>query len=146
MAEYVFGERSLENLAGCNINLQDVARKALEISTIDFMVICGFRSQEAQTEAFQSGHSKTPWPKSKHNHHRISPVYKEDSLALDFVPYIAGRPVDWKDHLIFAVVASSFLSAGKILQVPIRWGGDWDSDGSTRDQTFMDLGHVEIDR
>lgn len=146
MSEYRFGERSLGNLATCNLNLQDVARKALEITTVDFMVICGFRPEKEQTRAFESGHSKTPWPKSKHNHHRISPVYKEDSLALDFVPYRAGHAVDWEDQLAFTLVAASFLSAGKILNVPMRWGGDWDSDGSTRDQRFMDLGHVEVNR
>ena len=26
----------------------------------------------------------------------------------------------------------------------IRWGGDWDLDGVTTDQTFMDLAHFEI--
>lgn len=144
MTDFRFGERSLANLAGCNLNLQDVARKALEISSIDFMVICGFRGQEEQTAAFEAGYSKTPWPQSKHNNFRISPVYKEDSLALDFVPYRAGHAVDWEDHLAFAMVASSFLSAGKLLNVRMRWGGDWDSDGSTRDQRFMDLGHVEV--
>ena len=28
--------------------------------------------------------------------------------------------------------------------VTIRYGGDWDTDGSTKDQSLMDWGHVEI--
>jgi len=33
---------------------------------------------------------------------------------------------------------------GKQLNVNIRWGGDWDSDGEVADNSFDDLVHVEI--
>ena len=30
------------------------------------------------------------------------------------------------------------------LDIPIRWGGDWDSDNNLNDQNFMDLVHFEL--
>ena len=65
------------------------------------------------------------------------------SDALDFAPYINGR-IYWEDSHIFAVVAGVFMAAAKQQGFKIRWGGDWDSDGTTTDQTFMDWGHIEI--
>jgi hypothetical protein len=32
----------------------------------------------------------------------------------------------------------------KQLNVKVRWGGDWDSDGDVKDNGFDDLVHVEI--
>ena len=32
----------------------------------------------------------------------------------------------------------------KQLNVPVRWGGDWDSDGDIKDNGFDDLVHIEI--
>ena len=30
------------------------------------------------------------------------------------------------------------------LNVPVRWGGDWDGDGEIKDNSFDDLVHIEI--
>ena len=70
------------------------------------------------------------------------------SNALDFTPW--GRLKDgrmgppWDDTHSFAMLGGLFLAAGKIRSVGLRYGGDWDGDGSTQDQTLMDWGHVEL--
>ena len=37
-----------------------------------------------------------------------------------------------------------YNTSTKQLNVNVRWGGDWDSDGETKDNRFDDLVHVEI--
>jgi hypothetical protein len=32
----------------------------------------------------------------------------------------------------------------KALNLKVRWGGDWDSDGEIKDNSFDDLVHIEI--
>jgi peptidoglycan L-alanyl-D-glutamate endopeptidase CwlK len=28
--------------------------------------------------------------------------------------------------------------------IAVRWGGDWDHDGKSKDEQFLDLGHFEL--
>jgi len=65
------------------------------------------------------------------------------SLAFDFAPWIDGA-IPWGDTHIFAVIAGAFFAATLDLGYTVRWGGDWDSDGSTKDQRLMDWGHIEV--
>lgn len=142
MADFQYGTRSREKLSTCYEPLLRVAYRALELSPIDITIVHGWRSEREQTLLFESGASKTPWPTSEHNN-----TDEEDgdpcSLAIDFAPWINGA-VPWSDTHAFAVVAGVFFAAAKEREVTLRWGGDWDMDGSTEDQTFMDWGHVEI--
>ena len=70
------------------------------------------------------------------------------SLALDFAPYAGG--IDWGDVRQFCVVAGAFMLAAAQLREEgeissrLRWGGDFDMDGTTTDQLFLDLGHIEL--
>ena len=40
-------------------------------------------------------------------------------------------------------MAGIILAAASIENVAITWGGDFDRDGSTEDQTLADLGHCQ---
>jgi peptidoglycan L-alanyl-D-glutamate endopeptidase CwlK len=133
--QHTFGALSTAKLASCAPRLAAVARRALEISPYDFTIVYGYRDQKDQDAAVAAGKSKTPWPTSMHN--------RNPSHAIDFAP-IFGKVIPWDDTHIFAVVAGCFMAAGQELGTPIRWGGDWDADGSTKDQTLMDWGHVEL--
>ena len=42
------------------------------------------------------------------------------------------------------MIGGMFLVAGQILKIPVRYGGDWDRDGGTKDQSLMDWGHIEL--
>jgi len=42
------------------------------------------------------------------------------------------------------MLAGVMLNAAQEMGIRVRWGGDWDGDGSTKDQTFHDLGHYEL--
>ena len=140
MRTFVYGNRSAGRLATCHPDLERVARKALSISPIDITIVCGLRSRAAQKDAFDGGFSTKQWPHSKHN--GVGPDYKQ-SMALDFAPWINGT-IDWNDEGSFYVMAGHFLSAAILEGVEIRGGWDWDRDGLTEDQSFMDIGHLEL--
>ncbi len=125
-----FGVRSQERIATLDERLQLICFDVIQ--WVDFTVICGHRSQEAQEEAFATGMSTVHWPGSKHNH--------DPSAAVDVAPW----PIDWDDHNAFSFLAGMLSRAAIARDFRLRWGGDWDSDGGTRDQRFMDLGHLEI--
>jgi peptidoglycan L-alanyl-D-glutamate endopeptidase CwlK len=118
---------------------------AITMTPVDYTIIHGWRGEEVQTVLFESGASKKPWPESTHNNEEEEPdgVRMPCSLAIDFGVLIGGK-IPWGDTHAFAVVAGVWFAAAKEQGAVLRWGGDWDMDGSTEDQTFMDWGHVEI--
>lgn len=137
---YAFGERSKSILLTCRPDLVTVAQYVMDLQIMDFAIICGHRDEEAQLEAYMTGKSKVLWPKSKHN--------MTLSNAFDFAPWVrlpdGKMGIPWEDTESFAMLGGMFLAAGAILKKPVRYGGDWDGDGSTRDQSLMDWGHIEV--
>lgn len=125
-----FSAKSLERLSECDVRLQRIMHEVIKHR--DCTITTGHRSQEAQDEAVRTGTSKTPWPKSKHN--------SMPSKAVDVVPY----PVDWKDRERFANFAGFVQGIAESMGIKIRWGGDWDQDGLTKDERFSDMPHFEL--
>jgi len=125
-----FSKTSKERLATCHPDLQKVANRAIQL--IDFTVVCGHRRQAEQDAAFYNGKSTKKWPFSTHN--RIP------SLAMDLAPY----PIDWEDTDRFIYLAGIIIGIGFEYGIPIRWGGDWDSDFITQDEKFRDYPHFEL--
>ena len=138
---YSFGLKSLAKLDTCHPDLFDIAELALSRSPYDFTVVHGWRGEDVQNALQESGASTKRYPNSKHNHVDGNGVPL--SLALDFAPWVGGK-IPWGDTHIFAIIAGVFFSAAAELEIPVRYGGDWDSDGSTKDQTLMDWGHLEL--
>jgi peptidoglycan L-alanyl-D-glutamate endopeptidase CwlK len=103
---------------------------------LDLSIIVGHRGEAAQNEAFRTKKSKTPWPRSKHN--------RQPSWAFDFRPHPFPSAEHWKDALRFGRIAGAILWVAASENVPVRWGGDWDQDGQSIDESFLDLGHVEL--
>lgn len=127
-----FGSRSRQNLDTCDPRLQRVFERVVE--TYDCTVICGHRGKADQEAAVAAGHSKTPWPKSRHN--------ELPSEAADVAPY----PIDWYNTKRFYHFAGYVLATARGMGIELRWGGDWDGDNDLDDQTFMDLVHFELKR
>ena len=125
-----FGERSRRSLETADPKLQRLFMEV--IKHYDCTVLEGHRGQVAQEEAVQKGLSKTHWPDSKHN--------KFPSLAVDVAPY----PINWKDTQRFYHFAGFVKGVAEMMGIPIRWGGDWDSDTDLHDSSFVDLPHYEL--
>ena len=121
-----FGKRSKQRLKGVDTKLVNVLNELVKI--MDVTIIEGLRSQERQNELVAKGASKTKY--SKHI----------QGKAVDVAPY----PIDWKDRDRFHYMGGMVRGIGQQLGGNIRWGGDWDSDGETKDNSFDDLVHVEI--
>ncbi|MBA87718.1 MAG: hypothetical protein CMB16_00420 [Euryarchaeota archaeon] len=104
-------DRSLSRLEGVNDDLVKVVKYAIEVTTVDFGVICGMRTIEEQEELFKSGASQTM--KSKHL----------EGNAVDLMAYINGRGT-WELNVYDEVAEAMRLSAIEH-DIPIRWGACW---------------------
>ena len=121
-----FGKRSKERLRGVDARLVSVLNELVKI--MDVTIIEGLRSEQRQEKLLKEGSTKTKF--SKHI----------TGKAVDLAPY----PIDWNDRDRFHYMGGMIRGIAKQLNVPVRWGGDWDSDGETKDNSFDDLVHVEI--
>tara|TARA_R100001509_G_C4738285_1_gene172312 strand:- start:43 stop:423 length:381 start_codon:yes stop_codon:yes gene_type:complete len=121
-----FGKRSKERLRGVDTKLVNVLNELIKI--MDVTIIEGLRSEQRQEKLLKEGLTKTKF--SKHI----------EGKAVDLAPY----PIDWNDRDRFHYMGGMIRGIAKQLNVPVRWGGDWDGDGETKDNQFDDLVHVEI--
>ena len=130
----VLGARSIRNLQDVNTDLIRIIKLALlklEGTDLDFTVICGHRTAKEQMEAYRKGYTKVL--KSKH--------MELPSRAFDFIPYPFDN--DWGSSK-FAELGKLFLGCAKELNILARWGGDWNMNGTSKDEKFYDSGHFEL--
>lgn len=154
---YQYGRTSSARLKTCHQDLQRIARLALSMGLMDISVICGNRAEKEQNALYPK-YTSVKFPDSKHN--------ALPSLAIDLAPYhsvygylsghktqinkIAGAEnISHMDAHCFVKseyhrMAGIVLTCAKQLNIKVRWGGDFDSDGNTLDQSFIDLPHFEL--
>lgn len=125
-----FGKRSKKRLQTCHSDIQRVFEEV--ITHIDCTIICGYRTQEEQNEAYHTGHSKVIYPNGKHN--------KQPSLAVDVIPY----PIDWNDRERMTLFAGYVLATADSMGINMKWGGDWNKDWNVKNNSFDDLVHFEL--
>tara|TARA_R110002153_G_scaffold195922_8_gene349255 strand:- start:1296 stop:1829 length:534 start_codon:yes stop_codon:yes gene_type:complete len=138
---FPYGKTSQARLSTCHADIQTIWNELSKY--INASVFCGHRGKTEQNEAFEQGLSELAWPNSKHN------VYP--SMAIDSGPYfVALGNTDWKDEVAFGVFAGYVMCIARQLYKQkkiahlVRWGGDWDMDGRSRDERFRDLPHFEL--
>jgi len=139
---YVYGKTSQQNRDTCAPPLVEVMDLGLSRSPVDISIVRGWSGEDVQNMLFRKGASKKAWPLSEHNFILEGTPH---SKAFDFAPYVDEVKIPWEDTHLFAVVAGVFLSAAIDLGIKLRWGGDWNMNGLTTDQSFMDWGHLEIE-
>ena len=145
MSNFKFGKRSMTALGTCHPGLQLIADEALAVSPYDFTIIHGWRDMKTQNEMYFAGNSRKQYPNSRHNKTSDPQAVHVEGMsdALDFAPFVNGK-INWFDTHIFAVIAGCFMASANRAGHTLRWGGDWNSDGRTYDQTLMDYGHLEL--
>ena len=121
-----FGKRSRERMRGVDSRLINVMNELIKL--MDVTIIEGLRTKERQEELVAKGASKTKF--SKHI----------EGKALDLSPY----PIDWENRDGLYYMGGMIRGIAQQLGYDIRYGGDWDSDGQTKDNNFDDLVHIEI--
>lgn len=131
-----FTEKEKEKLKSCHADLQTIIIAAANV--IDIFVLEGHRGEEEQNTAYADGKSQLKYPNGKHN--------GMPSMAVDIAPF----PINWNDKTKFYYLAGIIKGiAHKLLEYgvishKIRGGWDWDGDNDFSDQTFNDLGHIEL--
>ena len=123
---YKFGKRSRERLKGVDTRIINVLNELIKM--MDVTIIEGVRTKERQAELLKQGATKVKY--SKHM----------EGKAVDLSPY----PIDWENRDGFYYMGGMIRGIAKQLGLKIRFGGDWDSDGDTKDNNFDDLVHIEI--
>ena len=108
---FKLSSRSLNKLEGVNEDLVAVVTQAIELTKIDFGVICGMRTLEEQEKLFNKGASQTM--KSLHLEGR----------AVDLMAYIGSRG-SWELN-VYDELADAMKEASIKLDVGIKWGGAW---------------------
>lgn len=130
-----FSNRSLKRLQGVDPDLVAVAKRAIQITKVDFGITEGLRSVSRQRELVRAGKSQTM--KSKHILGR----------AVDSVAYIDGQ-VSW-DLSLYDDIADAYAQAGRELGVPLRWGAAWSISDITRWNGTMEeamLSYIDLRR
>jgi hypothetical protein len=132
MSKFSFSKKSLEKLQGVDERLVKVIHRALELSTVDFGVREGVRTQEQQDHYVSIGVSKT------RNSRHIT------GHAVDLYPSVL--PENWgKNPGSFLPMLRAVKKAGDELGVKLRFGINWKSDPDSKIETkFIDAPHVEI--
>ena len=108
---FKLSERSLTKLEPIKPELFDVVMEAIEITKVDFGVICGLRTEDEQKKLVASGASQTM--KSKHL----------TGDAVDLMAYIGSRGT-WELNM-YDDVAEAMREAAQNQGVRIRWGAAW---------------------
>lgn len=109
------GKSSKVRLATCDARLQQLVTALVadvdagKVPGVpDITVLCGYRGEKEQNEAFRIGTSKLQYPKSKHN--------KVPALAVDLAPY----PLDWKNVKAFEALRKYTLDLASRMHIRIR--------------------------
>ena len=130
----IFGISSYRRLNTIHPALKVLCIAILE--RMDVTIVCGYRGEEEQNDAYKNGNSEVKFPNSKHNH---SP-----SSAVDIAPYIKGKGVRWDSREV-SRMQGRIQEIADYLSIPVRWGADWDGDGDIVEHKLKDFVHIEID-
>lgn len=125
-----FSQRSEKNLEGVNSDLVKVVRQALALSSVDFGITEGLRTQERQKQLVAEGKSQTM--KSRHI----------TGHAIDVFPTGA----DWNNYKCWLPVLDAFYKAGNELGIELRFGITWTNNPHDKPAKFLDAPHIELSR
>ena len=118
---YTLGDRSVARLRGVHPDLVAVVKRAIELTTQDFSVGEGLRSEQRQLTLVAKGKSKTMNSRHLTGH------------AVDLLPYPFDGDVDEdgipniEDWDQYYPINDAMMAAAQELGVDLEWGGNWKS-------------------
>lgn len=123
------------NMEGVSYGLQSVAKRAIEITVIDFGIpnLGGLRTASEQHQLFLDGKSHADGYQKE--------SYHQSGKALDFyaIDPETGKASWAIEHL--ALVACALFRAAMELGIDIEWGGFW-GNGPYK-KGFTDMPHIQ---
>jgi len=133
---YQFGAASMKEYLTLDVRLQMVCDEV--IKRWDCKILQGRRTEAEHQAQLAAGTSRT-----QHSKHVVPEGVP--CPAMDLAPWQAdGIGINWKDNKTFYAFAGVVLGVAFMLGIPLRWGGDWNSNNDLNDQTFNDLVHFEL--
>jgi peptidoglycan L-alanyl-D-glutamate endopeptidase CwlK len=142
---HTLDDRSESSLRGVHPSLVRVVRLAHRMMCDDapglsFVVTEGLRSAERQRALVSAGASRTM------NSFHLPRVTRigEYGCAVDLAAHVDGIGIRW-DWPLYPRIARRMKAAAGELGAAITWGGDWDGDGSSHDESFRDGPHFQIE-
>lgn len=106
MSKYKFGKNSKKKLTGVLPKVQELAKRALKYSTVDFSVIDGLRSAAEQRAMYDKGASELDGTMKISDH--------QTGCAIDVVPYVKGMDIwDVKDPVVAATWLEIYRAFGR---------------------------------
>lgn len=143
-----FSKASLDCLATVDPAMQAVARRALEISQVDFVVVQGNRTLDEQKRLYGKGRTAAqcvakgvPAAYARPTEAKVTWTLNSNHIggkAIDVAPYVDGG-IQWDDsgkRGLWPKIAAAFKQAAKELNIRITWGGDWTT---TKDRPHFEL-------
>ena len=124
-----YSSKSRYMLSEVHEDLQELFNEAIKY--FDLTIIEGLRTKERQKELVAEGKSKTL--QSKH-------ILGQ---AVDVAPYHDG--IDWDNKDNFNYMGGFIMGLARQMGIPLRWGGDWNSNNDLSDNGFDDFVHFELD-
>lgn len=116
--------RSRDRMKGVHPDLVRIVERAIQLTPVDFMVTEGLRTTKRQAELVRAGASRTNNSRHLTGH------------AVDIAALVDGQ-VRW-DWPLYPRIAAAFKQAGRELNTPLTWGGDWPK--------LRDGPHFELER
>lgn len=104
--------RSVAKLNGVDTRLVRVVRRAIMLTSVDFGVVCGLRTEAEQIALFEKGASQV----------RTGGTHVQ-GRAVDLMAYIGDRG-SWELNL-YDNIADAMKQAAIEMNVGIRWGAAW---------------------
>ena len=117
-------------LSTCDTRIYMLVKRVSRL--VRFKVLEGYRDRQRQDELFKNGRTQVEYPGSMHN--------EKPARAVDLLPL----PADWSDREPFIFLAGVMMANAALLDLSLRWGGDWNGNGIMKDNTFDDLCHFEL--
>jgi len=140
-----FGKRSRDNLVGVHPKLIDVAERAIVLSTLDFFINEGVRTPERQKVLYAQGRTtkgpKVTWTLQSNHFKNPRTGFGH---AIDAYPFPYEDVNSKKYAAKQRELAKFFFQAADELNIPIRWGADWDRDGKYGERGEGDSPHFEL--
>ena len=122
---FLFGKRSKKKLKNVDDVVKRVCKRALNISTVDFGVIDGFRTQEQQQEMFDKGVSELDGT-MKISDHQLG-------LAVDVIPILRGHDIwdteDLEVRSAWLELYRAFMRAAMKEDVQLEFGLGYNISG-----------------
>ena len=117
MNNYSFSESSLKTLSTVDKRLQELMKRALKRSKVDFGIpkTGGLRTAKQQNMLFKAGSSSLDGYTKRSKH--------QDGLAVDVFAYVDGK-VSY-EPLHMSLIANAVLQEASLMGLKVTWGGLW---------------------